>query len=138
MSWTAKLTYFVIDGVYCNYVITYSNGQKSFDKGGSLDKVDNAAIESIARAEIARLEAVAASTGKISYREGDAISIAPVNTVVIPTPEQMARSQFNSARMNYLSIKQFADVGLIEYTDKRLVEAFNVMESLWLDSYAEI
>jgi hypothetical protein len=71
--WTAKLASVTEAKQFWTYVIVFSDGTDAFKKSFNTTTLDNRTVQNAARNEIDKLESVALSVGKLSYREGDDI-----------------------------------------------------------------
>ena len=113
------------------FSIVYTDGVQKIVKSYKVQSLDDDVIKSTARNEIAGLERVAASTGKVTINLGQTIDTTP--PVVTAPEEDKAKTVFISAYRDLQRAQRGVSAGLIPDASKEL----EIVRTLYLPEYAE-
>jgi len=120
-----------------SYTLIFTDGvSQKLERTYTADNIDDATIEASARAEIARINTVAASVGKLSYTVGASVNLTPpAPKVAQPSAEDVARNQFLTDYRAFTALNRAVAARLVAPDDPRLVALQKTLQTEWQDSY---
>lgn len=135
MTWTATLLSYDIQPNGCTLSIVYSDGvSQKFRKDYSLPVLSDAIIQQTVANEIANMGNATASASAVSLAIGSQIT-QPAVVPVVPTPAQMAQTQFLSDWRALGELLRASSAGVISASDPRIAALQKTIQGEWLDSY---
>ena len=144
MAWTATLKDIQRGETSWALYIVYSNGAQTIPKQYTAQTVSDASVEALARNEIAGFDQVAASLGKVSYKVGDSIDLAPPVAPPpaskpadpVPSAAEIAFIQFKTDYLAWQRATRGVAAGLVKQADADALLA--TVQSEYLPEYADI
>ena len=136
MSWTATFRDARFDGKW-NVAVNYTDGVVSTTKGYTLDTVNLDLLKTIARNEVAAMNAAAIEV--VPLTAGASIDLTPPTPPTPPTPtaEEIAREAWFADFNSLQKLLRLANTGLISIADSRIITLQTSLRALWLPTYMD-
>lgn len=139
MAWQAILQNVVITKRSCDVSIVYMDGTDQFAKAYTLVNVDDEIITRLARDQVAVLQKMASSIGKVTIGIGQSIDLNPIPpTTIPPTQETLDQQQFVVEVRRLQQLRFAVDLGVMGLSDKRVIDQQALLASIWKDTYVEL
>jgi hypothetical protein len=136
MAWTAYFQNAVNRDGRWAFSIVYTDGNRKVLREYAVDRIDDEAVKSAARNEIASLDVVDAGSGKLTITDGSVLDLAPPVVVDPPlTPEEVARLQFVGDLRALRRLEAAAGFGFIPADDQRISDLRSTLTKGWKDEY---
>jgi hypothetical protein len=135
MSWTAIFQNAVQRDGHLYYSIVYTDGTQKVMREYVSDVLDDAAVQSAARSEIARFDSATVSKGKLTLQPGATIDLTvPITVPPVPTAAELAQAAFLDDYAQWRHYQNAIKLGVMLATDKRVADVQAKIIAEWLDA----